>query len=108
MRKTQVVYVCVMWFVFDILRFRFEGFTIDYKRYRHATFQQGSTEQHDSRSFSAVPGLNLQGLTTFTAKVLHPTTPHPLALTTNNEETKHWKTQNQIKSRKAYNSRGKR
>jgi len=97
-----------MWFVFDILRFRFEEFTIDYKRYRHAMFQQGSTEQHDSKSSSVVAGLHLQGLTTFTAKVLHPTTPHPLALTTNNEETNHLKTQNEMKSRKTYNSKRKR
>ena len=86
-----------MWCVFDILRFRFEGFTIDYKRYCHAMFQQGSTEQRDSRSSSAAAELNPQGLTTFTAKILHPTTPHTLALTNNNEETNHLKTQNQIK-----------
>jgi len=48
--------------VFDILRFRFEGFNIDYKRYCHAMFQLGSTEQHGSRSSSAAAGLNLQGL----------------------------------------------
>ena len=69
-------------------------------------FQQGSGDQHDSRSSSATAVLNLQGLTAFTAKVLHPTTPHPLALTTTNEETNHLKTQNQIKSRKLIIQRG--
>jgi hypothetical protein len=87
-----------MWFVFDILRFPFEGFNIDHKRYRHAMFQQASTKQNDSRSSSAAAEFNLRGLTALTAKALNPTTPHPLAMTTNNEETNHLTTQNQIKS----------
>lgn len=81
--------------MFDILRFRFEGFTIDYKRYCHAMFQQGGTKQHDRRSSSAAAEFNLQGLTALTVKVLHLMTPHPLALI--NEETNQLKNQNQIK-----------
>lgn len=62
--------VCFIWFVFDILCFLSEGFTIDHKRQCHAMFQQGRTEEHDSRSSSAAGELNLQGLTAFVAKLL--------------------------------------
>ena len=69
-------------------------------------FQQGSTEQQGSRSSSAAEELDPKCVTTFTANLLHPTTSHPLALTTYDEETSHVKTLNEMKSRKPVILRG--